>query len=245
MTPMLLATIWRSLRWRLLAALMLVALPAFLVAWSYGPERKDAIHFASYSRYVEATWFQLPGPSALFLLIAVIVSASGRLMRPGTELAYTLALPISRRRWLLAHAGSFVAAVAAVQLFVLIVFAIGARHWSQPLELSPLLVRSVGVIAAASVWVAVTIGALGLARYSVLAIALVLGALELEPHGRFQLQLPVTHSMGMLSAWDPWAFADPRAWQGGAVPVASIGVALALGLVGLGVGAWRMQRLEA
>jgi hypothetical protein len=240
---MLIATIWRSLRWRLLAALVLVAMPAFLVAWSFGSEKKDAVHFASYTRYIEATWFQLPGPSAVLLLVALIVSASTRLMKPGGELAYTLALPISRRRWLLAHAGAFVVAIAVVQLFVCVVLALGARHSGQPLEIVPLLVRSVGVIAAASVWVGVTIGALGLVRYPVLAAALVLGALELEPHGRFQLQLPVTHSMGMLAAWDPWAFADPRAWQHG-VPMASLLTALALGLGGLALGMWRLERLE-
>jgi hypothetical protein len=240
---MLIATIWHSLRWRLLAALLLVALPAFLVAWSFGSDKNDAVHFASYTRYVEAAWFELPGPSAVFLLVALIVSASGRLMKPGGELAYTLALPISRRRWLLAHAGAFVVAVAIVQLFVCMILALGARHSAQPLELVPILVRSLAVIAAASVWIGVTLGALGLVRYPVLAATLVLGALQLQPHGRFQLQLPVTHSMGMLSAWDPWAFADPRAWQTG-VPVASLLVALSLGLGGLALGLWRLERLE-
>ena len=32
---MLLATIWRDLRWRLLAAVLLVAVPVSLVAWAY------------------------------------------------------------------------------------------------------------------------------------------------------------------------------------------------------------------
>jgi hypothetical protein len=240
---MLLTTIWRSLRWRLLAALLLVAIPAFLVAWSFGSEKNDAVRFPSYTRYIEAAWFELPGPSAVFLLVALIVSASGRLMKPGGELAYTFALPISRRRWLLTHAGAFVAAIAVVQLFICVVFALGARHSAQSLEVLPMLARSVAVIAAASVWVGVTIGALGLVRYPVLAAVLVLGALELEPHGRFQLQLPVTHSMGMLAAWDPWAFADPRTWQHGA-PVTSLVSALALGLGGLALGMWRLQRLE-
>jgi hypothetical protein len=240
---MLLATIWRSLRWRLLAALPLVALPAFFVSWSFGSEKNDAVHFTSYSRYVEAAWFQLPGPSAVLLLVALIVSSHARLMKPGGELAYTLALPISRRRWLLAHAGAFVAAVAVVQLFIDVVLAIGARHSAQSLDVVPLLVRSAAAIAAASVWVGVTIGALGLVRHPVLAATLVLGALQLEPHGRFQLQLPVTRSMGRLSAWDPWAFADPRAWQDG-VPLASMLVAEALGLGGLAVGLWRLERLE-
>lgn len=240
---MLLATIWRSLRWRLLAALLLVALPAFLVAWSFKPLRSEQGHLSTYMQFIDAAWFELPGPNAILLLVALIVTASSRLMRPSAELAYTLALPISRRRWLLAHAGASVAAVAAVQVFIDVVLAIGARHSAQFIELVPLLLRSIAAIAAATAWVGVTIGALGLVRYPVLAAALVLGALELEPHGRFQLQLPVTHAVGSLSAWDPWALADPRAWQGG-VPAASIVVALALGLGGLALGMWRMERLE-
>ena len=240
---MLLATIWRSLRWRLLAAMLLIALPVFLVAWSYGEERKVNRAVGTYMQFLDAAWFDLPGPSAIFLLIALVVSASARLMRPTGDLAYTLTLPISRRRWLLAHAGAFVAAVAAVQLFVDVVFAIGAHRVAQPVEILALLVRSLAVIAASAVWVGVTIGALGLARYPVLAAAVVLGALELEPRGRFQLELPVKHSMTMLSRWDPWAFADPRAWQGGA-PLASLAVAAVLGLGGLAIGLWRLERLE-
>jgi hypothetical protein len=240
---MLFATIWRSLRWRLLAALLLVSAPAFLVAWSYVEERKVNAAIGTYTHFLDAAWFQLPGPSAILLLVALVVSASGRLMKPSGELAYTLALPISRRRWLLAHAAAFVAAIAVVQLFIDVVFMLGARHSAQPLEMLPLLARSVAVIAAASVWVGVTIGSLGLVRHPVLAATLVLGALDLEPHGRFQLQLPVNHSMGRLSAWDPWWFADLRAWEAG-VPMASIIVALALGVGGLAIGLWRLERLE-
>jgi len=240
---MLLATIWRSLRWRLLAATLLVTLPTFLVAWSYGEETKVNPGVGTFMHFLDGAWFALPGPSAILLLVALIVSASGRLMRPDGDLAYTLALPISRRRWLLANAGAFVAAVAGVQLFVDVVLAIGAHHATQSVEVLPLVLRSFAVIAASAVWVCLTIGALGLVRYPVLAAALVLGALELEPHGRFQLQLPVNHSTPMLSAWDPWTFADPRAWQGG-VPLASLVVAGALGLGGLALGLWRLERLE-
>jgi len=265
---MLLATIWRSLRWRLLAATLLAAMAVSFVAFAYKSNEIKAGHTTSqltmpagqltvshdtdlgqlravfpYMRFLDAAWFELPGPSALFLLIALIVSSSGRLFRPGGELAYTFALPISRRRWLLTHAGAFVAAVAVVQLFVDVVLALGAYRASQAVSIGPLLVRSLGVIVAASAWVGVTIGALGLVRYPILAATLVLGALELQPAGHFQIEMPVKASHAMLPAWDPWTFADPRAWHGG-VPVASLLVALALGLGGLAVGMWRIERME-
>jgi len=240
---MLLATIWRSLRWRLLAATLLVAIPVSLVAWSYGADNNELRHSMSYMRYLDAAWFELPGPSAIFLLVALIVSSSARLMKRGGELAYTFALPISRRRWLLAHAGAFVAAVAAIHLSADVVFAIGAYHVSQPFAVLPVLARTLAVTAAAAVWVGVTIGALGLVRHPLLAALLVLGGLELEPHGRFQLSLPAKESMAKLTAWDPWTFADPRAWHG-QVPMASLLTATVLALAGLSVGLWRLERLE-
>ena len=240
---MLLATIWRSLRWRLLAAILLVAAPVSLVAWAYDAPSNGVVYGGTYMRYVDETWFHLPGGSGIFLLVAVIVSASGRLMRPGGDLAYTLALPISRRRWMLAHAGGSVAAIAVVHLLVDVALVAGAVRVHQPVDAIGLLARTLAVVVAASVWVGVTIGALGLVRYPVLAVTLVLGVLSRTPGGWFRLEMPAKPTSQRLVAWDPWALADPRAWQG-EVPLASLALALALGIGGLAVGLYRLERLE-
>jgi hypothetical protein len=47
----------------------------------------------------------------------------------------------------------------------------------------------------------------------------------------------------MLPAWDPWALADPRAWQG-AVPVASLLSAVALAVGGTMLALWVLERRE-
>jgi hypothetical protein len=47
----------------------------------------------------------------------------------------------------------------------------------------------------------------------------------------------------MLPAWDPWALADPRAWDRG-VPVASLLVALAMGTAGMVLALYRIERVE-
>jgi hypothetical protein len=240
---MLIATIWRDLRWRLLAALLLVALPVMLVTWAYRSAPADPVHTPSYRAYVDTTWFDLPGPSAIFLIVAVIVSAAGRLMRPNGEVAYTLALPISRRRWLLMHAAASVAAVAVVQLVVDLALVAGTPHSGLLLLPLPLLARSLGVVFAAAAWVGVTIAALALVRYPVLAVTLVLGLVELAPGDRFRIELPGKPTSAMLSTWDPWWLADPRAWDGG-VPTASVLVALVLGLGGLAVGMYRVERMD-
>jgi hypothetical protein len=240
---MLRATIWRDLRWRLVAALLLVAPLAALVAWAFAAHSRSApASVPDYAQYLDIGWFYLPGPSAVFLLAAVIVSA-GSLLRPRDDLAYLFALPVSRRRFLLAHVLASVAALAALVLLSDLLLALGAWGAGVAVPYRHLLVRSVGVLAAASVWVGVTIGVLSVVRYPVLALTLVLGALTVLPANRFRLDLPASPSYSMLGAWDAWAFADPRAWDG-VVPVGSLVMALVLGVGGSLLALRRLERFE-
>jgi hypothetical protein len=244
---MLRATIWHDLRWRLLGALLLVASPAALVAWSYvlQPPRSAAGASAlSYLEYLDAAWFQLPGPSAAFLVAAVLVGAGGVLLRPRTDLTYLLALPVSRRRWLLAHVGMSLAALAALVLVVGLVLAAGAWRAGVPLASGPLLARSLAVLGAAGAWVGVTVGVLALVRSPVLAMVLVLGTVAALPTTRFRLDLPVRQPPPpMLPPWDPWALADPRAWHDG-LPFASLLVAAAFGIAGTMLALYLVERFE-
>ena len=244
---MLRATIWRDLRWRLLAALLLVAPLAALIAWSYAINVRSGTDvmraYPMYLAYLDAAWFRLPGPSSAFLLVAVIVSAGSGPLRPRDDLAYLLSLPISRRRLLLDHVLASVVAVTALVLVAHLILAVGAWSTGAPLALGALLGRSLAVTLAASAWVGVTVGVLMLVRYPVLAMTVVLGAVIILPGGRFRLEIPPRPTTEMLVAWDPWAFADPRAWQG-AVPVASLLTAAVLGVGGTLLALWRLERLE-
>ena len=244
---MLRTTIWRDLRWRLLAALLLVAPLAALIAWSYAVNVRagtDVMRgYASYLAYLDAAWFRLPGPSSAFLLVAVIAAAGSGPLRPRDDLAFLLALPISRRRLLLAHLLASVAAVGAVVLAAHAILVIGGLSTGVRLPLLPLLGRSLAVTVAASAWVGVTAAAMMLLRYPVLAMIAVLGAVVILPSNRFRLEIPPRPSTEMLGAWDPWALADPRAWQG-AVPVASLLTAAVLGVGGTLIALWSLRRLE-
>jgi hypothetical protein len=244
---MLRATIWRDLRWRLLAALLVAVPVAALVAWSYAMNMRagaEAMHgFANALAYLDAGWYHLPGPSAVFLLVAVVLTAGSGPLRPRDDLAYLLALPISRRRLLAAHVVASLAALAMVVLVVDLILAVGAWSAGMPLPLGKLLVRSLAVLAAASPWVCVTAGALMLLRYPVLAMIAVLGTVMVLPVNRFRLDIPATRSPETLAAWDPWAFADPRAWHG-AVPIVSLLSAVALGAAGTILALWMLERLE-
>jgi hypothetical protein len=238
---MLRATIWRDLRWRLLAAAVLVLLPAAVVAWSDAAHAPRATPGAA--AYLDAAWFRLPGGSAVFLVAAVLLAAGGSLLRPRGDVAYLLALPQSRRRWLLAHVTMSLAALAALVLVVHLVLATGATHGGGSLALGPMLGRSLAVLAAASVWIGVTVGVLAVVRYPALAVGLVLAAVSALPTSRFRLDLPPRAVPLMLPAWDPWALADPRAWDRG-VPVASLLVALAMGTAGMVLALYRIERVE-
>jgi hypothetical protein len=171
------------------------------------------------------------------------VTAGSGPLRPRDDLAYLLALPISRRRLLAAHVVASLAALAVVVLVVDLILATGAWSAGRPLALGGLLVRSLAVFAAASPWVCVTAGALMLLRYPVLAMIVVLGTVMVLPGNRFRLDIPATPAPERLAAWDPWALADPRAWHG-TVPIASLLSALALGAAGTLLALWMLERLE-
>jgi hypothetical protein len=241
---MLRAAIWRDLRWRLLAATFLAAPLALLVAWSYaGRARAGEVVQRNYVAYLDAAWFHLPGPSSAFLLLAVILGAGGGLIRPRAQVAYLLTLPTSRRRMLVSYLVAVLAALAACVLVIDLILAAGAWSANVPLPLAPMIVRSVLVFLAAAVWACVTIGVLTVVRHAVLALASVLGAVMLLPANRFRLEVPPTGSRARLAAWDAWAFADPRAWQGG-IPVESLLVAIVLAAGGVMLALRRLERFE-
>lgn len=242
---MLAATIWRDLRWRILGAAIPVLVPAALVTVSYvaGPPA-DGGAARSYAEFLDTTWFWLPGPSSTFLAVAVIVSAAGSLLRPRRDVAFLLALPVSRTRWLLAHAGLSLAALAGLIVLADLVFAAGALKAGAPLPILPLLARSLAVFIAAAPWVAVTLGVLTLVRFPLIAVVLVLFVTGAVTPGRCKLDLPVTlPPPPMLPRWDPWALADPRAWSHG-VPIESLLSAAALALAGLLLALYRLRRYE-
>ena len=244
---MLRATIWRDLRWRVLPALLLAVPLSALVAWSYAMTvRQDAPAmrgYASYLAYLDAGWFQLPGPSSVFLLVAVIVTAWSGPLRPRDDLAYLLTLPVSPRRLLIAHISASMAVLAAVVLLVDVVLAAGAVGAGRSLALGSLVARSIAVLLSAGAWVGITVSVLMLVRHPAIAVFVVLGVEMLLPGGRFRLEIPARPSAEMLRAWDPWTLADPRAWQG-TIPIASLLTAAALATGGTLLALWLLERRE-
>ncbi len=241
---MLRSIIWRDLRWRLLAAALIVAPLAALVSWSYAARARvgDPVQ-SSYLAYLDDAWFHLPGGSAVFLLLAVVLGAGGGLLRPREQVAYLLALPVSRRRLLYTYLLAVLGALAALTALVDVVLAAGAWDAGVPLPARPLLGRSALVFAAAAVWVCITVGVLSVVRYAALALVLVLGTVAALPSDRFRLEIPAAASTAMLAPLDAWAFADPRAWQG-TTPVASLVVAALLVAGSLLLALRRVTRFE-
>ena len=236
---MLHVAIWRDLRWRVIPAALLAVVPATLVAFSY-PQHGAGMR---YLEYIDAAWFRLPGPAAVFLLVAVLLAAGGSLLRPRRDVAFLLALPVSRRRWLLIHVGLPVAALAAVVLAVALILAGGAWHAGVPLDVAPLLARSLAVLGAASVWVCVTVTTLMFVRHPLLAATIVLGVVSTLPPTLFRLMIPPVESPDMLPSWDPWTLADPRSWAG-AFPIASLLASVALSVASVMLALHLFERYE-
>ena len=242
---MLRATIWRDLRWRALAGLMLVALPTAMVAASYAMRASadGLVAESSYLAYLDASWFRSPGPSAVFVIAAIIVSASRSLLGPRNDLAYILALPISRNRWLLSHMAASVAVLASLIVVAHCILVLGAVYGNIAVDIGSLALRMLAIFVAALAWIGVTSGILSIVRTPVIAVLLTLTLSVAVPGRRFQFQLPAQMSPVDLPYWDPWVFVDPRMWIEG-VPVASISMSAVLIAAGTMIALIRINRMD-
>ncbi len=168
---MLTDTIWRDMRWRLLVAVPVVLLIALLIANAYSSYARDhAVDGAapSYLAYLDAAWFELPGASAIFLPVAVLLASGGIVTRRRSELVFLLALPLERRSWLLAYMRWSLIALALLVLLTVVIFAIAAWAVGARLPLGPLLLRSAGVVLAGAVWIGITMALLARIRGALL-----------------------------------------------------------------------------
>lgn len=239
---MLRQTIRRDLGWRLLAALVLVAMPLGLVLLGLvaGSDRPAS---NGYLALLDGSWFQLPGGCAILIPAAVLLAAAGTLMRPARDVAFLLALPTSRRRWVLTHVAAAVAGLALIVAVIALTFATVALRAGVDVPVGALLRRSLLDLAAASVWIGPTTLLMVLVRRPIVAITLAFVALAMSPVSRFLLEIPAKPTSVRLPAWDPWAFADPRAWSGG-IPLASVASALVLGVSSTLAAVWLFERLD-
>lgn len=241
---MLRTLIWRDLRWRLLAATLLVAMPVVLVMLGFvsgvpgGASAGPSVGASAavgvgrdYLRHLDRYWFQLPGGSAVFLPAAVLLGAAGTLVRPRRDVAYLIALPIARWQWVLWHIAASVAALALLVLASDVAFIGAAIRAGADIRVGALLMRSLGVLVASAMWIAPATALMMVARRPLVAIPVAFVLLSYMRGSRFNLDVPAKTTLAMLPAWDPWAFADPRAWSSRA-PLASIAVAIAVGALG-------------
>ena len=243
---MLRSAIWRDLRWRVLAALPLVVTPATLVAFSYVVEaRRNPPGPAGrgLAAYVDAAWFRAPGASAIFIVAAVLVGTLPTLLRPRADLRFLLALPVTRSRWVAAHFGMSLAALAGLVVLTDLIFVAAAVAGHVPLAPGPLLARSLALLAGASAWVGVALGVASLVRHSALAVVLLLAGIAVLPNEHFRLDLPVRASPPPPPPWDAWLLVDPIAWSTGP-PAASLATAAGLGLAGFLLAVERVRRFE-
>ena len=112
------------------------------------------------------------------------------------------------------------------------------------MRVGAMLVRSLGVLVASAMWIAPGTALMMVARRPLVAIPVAFVLLSYLHGSRFNLDVPAKPSMAMLPVWDPWAFADPRAWTGGA-PTASIAAAVSIGALGTLTALYLFQRFEA
>ena len=224
---MLKRIIWHDLRWRFLAAAILVGMTAGVVALGLRlPARADYVH------HLDLAWFNLPGASAVFLPAALIIGSPGTLVRPSRDVAYVMTLAVSRERWLMSHIGSSVAALALLVVGCDMVFLVAGLTLDSIVRVGPLLVRSFLLLAAAAAWIPLMVSLTALVRRPIVAVPLAFLLLSFTDANRFRLDIPAEPHDAMLGSQDPWAFVDPRAWNG-SMPFASIATAAAMALTGL------------
>jgi hypothetical protein len=239
---MLRTTIRRDLRWRLLAAAVLVAMPLGLVALGLlaGGGREAA---RDYLGFLDGTWYHLPGGSAIFLPVTLLLAASGTLAWPARDVAYQLSLPVSRRRWVLAHVAAAAAALALLVAASGAVFAAIALRNDIPVPVAALLARTLLVFLAAAAWIGPMTVLMVLVRRPIIGVTLAFVTLAMTPVSRFMLEVPAKPTTARLPVFDPFAFADPRAWAG-TIPFASVASAIAIGVGGTLVAIWLFGKID-
>lgn len=201
------------------------------------PARADYVH------HLDLAWFNLPGASAVLLPAALILGSPGTLVRPSRDVAYVMTLPMSRERWVMSHIAASVAALALLVIGCDFLFAIAGWRLDSVLRIGPLLVRSMLVLVAAAAWIPLMISLTALVRRPIVAVPLAFVLLSFTNANRFRLDIPAVPHSVTLATLDPWAFADPRAWNGN-VPFASIATAMGMAVTGMVVALFLIRRRD-
>ena len=224
---MLKRIIWHDLRWRFLAAAILVGMTAGVIVLGLRlPPLADYVH------HLDLAWFNLPGASAVLLPAALIIGSPGTLVRPARDVAYVMALPVSRERWVMSHIAASVAALALLVIACDILFLLAGLALDSILRVGPLIARSFLLLAAAAAWIPLMVSLTASVRRPIVAVPLAFVLLSFTAGNRFRLDIPAEPHDAMLASLDPWAFADPRAWNG-SIPFASIVTAVTMALTGI------------
>jgi hypothetical protein len=235
---MLKRIIWHDLRWRLLPAAILVGMTAGVIVLGLRlPARAD------YVQHLDLAWFNLPGASAVLLPAALIVGSPGTLVRPSRDVAYVMTLPVSRERWVMSHIGAAVAALTLLLIACDLLFVVAGVTQDSIIRVGPLLARSLLLLAAAAAWIPLMVSLTALVRRPIVAVPLAFVLLSFTRANRFRLDIPAEPHKVMLAAMDPWAFADPRAWNG-SIPFASIATAIAMAVTGMLVALFLIRRRD-
>ena len=190
------------------------------------PARADYVH------HLDLAWFNLPGASAVFLLAALIIGSPGTLLRPSRDVAYVMTLPVSRGRWVMSHIAASVAALTLLVVGCDVAFVVAGLTLDSIVRVGPLIVRSLLLLAAAAAWIPLMVSLTALVRRPIVAVPVAFVLLSFTRTNRFRLDIPAEPHTAMLAGLDPWAFADPRAWNG-TIPVASVATAVAVALTGI------------
>ena len=248
---MLLAATWRDLRWRTAASLLLAGPSAAFISSSFAVQRNQPPNAPpgvialgrSYPAYIDTAWFHLPSPSFVIAFVAILITAGGILAHPRSEQRFLLALPITRRAWVLAHLVGSVAATAFIAAVCATILLVGGWWQGTSYPASRMLANSSAVVLAAVPWVTTTAAVLAFVRRPVIAIMLVLAAILVLPGSWFGLIIPATPHAPISTTWDPWRLADPRLWQGGP-PGHALLISAAIAAAGVTAALLRFERIE-